>query len=224
MLAGIDICQSAMGRACVCAVRRSVNTGPELAGRARLCGLFAARPALRLNVQLCLARLGRKRGQEFAGFLFDPSPMRLPLAGLYRICMFLPFLALPSLFFGPWALCFLAACVLNTALYYHAKDKIRAHLDTLGYFSMLLSAAKRLSRLVQADAPQLSDALTDAARPLKAVSGGVGKVTNTIVGALVIMSLTNGMNLLGVDVSFQYIVKGAIFILAVAFDVISRKK
>ena len=57
-----------------------------------------------------------------------------------------------------------------------------------------------------------------------AVSGGVGKVTNTIVGALVIMSLTNGMNLLGVDVSFQYIVKGAIFILAVAFDVISRKK
>lgn len=57
-----------------------------------------------------------------------------------------------------------------------------------------------------------------------AVSGGVGKVTNTIVGALVIMSLTNGMNLLGVDISFQYIVKGAIFILTVAFDVISRKK
>ena len=57
-----------------------------------------------------------------------------------------------------------------------------------------------------------------------AVSGGVGKVTNTIVGALVIMSLTNGMNLLGVDISFQYIVKGAIFILAVAFDVISRRK
>lgn len=56
------------------------------------------------------------------------------------------------------------------------------------------------------------------------VSGGVGKVTNTIVGALVIMSLTNGMNLLGVDISFQYVVKGAIFILAVAFDVISHKK
>lgn len=57
-----------------------------------------------------------------------------------------------------------------------------------------------------------------------AVSGGVGKVTNTIVGALVIMSLTNGMNLLGVDISFQYIVKGIIFVLAVAFDVISRRR
>lgn len=54
------------------------------------------------------------------------------------------------------------------------------------------------------------------------VNGGIGRVTNTIIGALVIMSLTNGMNLMGVDVSYQYIVKGAIFILAVAFDVKTR--
>lgn len=56
------------------------------------------------------------------------------------------------------------------------------------------------------------------------VGGGVGRVTNTIVGALVIMSLTNGMNLLGVDISFQYVVKGIIFVLAVAFDVTTRSK
>lgn len=57
-----------------------------------------------------------------------------------------------------------------------------------------------------------------------AVAGGIGKVTNTIIGALVIMSLTNGMNLMQIDVSFQYIVKGLIFIIAVAFDVFSRRK
>ena len=56
-----------------------------------------------------------------------------------------------------------------------------------------------------------------------AVSGGVGKVTNTIIGVLVITSLTNGMNLMGVDVSYQYVVKGIIFIIAVAFDVTTRK-
>lgn len=54
------------------------------------------------------------------------------------------------------------------------------------------------------------------------VNGGIGRVTNTIIGALVIMSLTNGMNLMGVNVSYQYIVKGIIFILAVAFDVKTR--
>lgn len=57
-----------------------------------------------------------------------------------------------------------------------------------------------------------------------AVSGGIGRVTNTIIGALVIMSLTNGMNLMGVDISYQYIVKGIIFVIAVAFDVRTRSK
>ena len=56
-----------------------------------------------------------------------------------------------------------------------------------------------------------------------AVSGGVGKVTNTIIGTLVIVSLTNGMNLMGVDTFMQYVVKGIIFILAVAFDVRTRR-
>jgi len=57
-----------------------------------------------------------------------------------------------------------------------------------------------------------------------AVSGGVGKVTNAIIGTFVIMSLTNGMNLMMIDISYQYIVKGIIFVIAVAFDVKSRKK
>ncbi len=57
-----------------------------------------------------------------------------------------------------------------------------------------------------------------------AVSGGVGKVTNAIIGTFVIMALTNGMNLMMVDISYQYIVKGFIFIIAVAFDVRTRNK
>ena len=38
------------------------------------------------------------------------------------------------------------------------------------------------------------------------------------------MSLTNGMNLMGIDIAYQYIVKGLIFVIAVAFDVRNRKK
>ena len=55
-------------------------------------------------------------------------------------------------------------------------------------------------------------------------SGGIGKVTNSVVGALVIMSLTNGLNLMGVGIAYQYVIKGIIFILAVAFDVMNQKK
>ena len=55
-------------------------------------------------------------------------------------------------------------------------------------------------------------------------SGGVGNVVNSVVGAFVIMSLTNGLNLLGVGISYQYLIKGVIFIGAVALDVRSRGK
>ena len=57
-----------------------------------------------------------------------------------------------------------------------------------------------------------------------AVSGGVGKVTGSIMGALVMASLTNGMNLMGADISVQYIVRALVLAAAVIFDVATRRK
>jgi putative multiple sugar transport system permease protein len=56
-----------------------------------------------------------------------------------------------------------------------------------------------------------------------AVAGGVGKVTGSILGALVMASLTNGMNLLGWDISIQYMVRALVLAGAVIFDVATRK-
>lgn len=53
-------------------------------------------------------------------------------------------------------------------------------------------------------------------------TGGIGKVMNSVIGAFVITSLTNGLNLMGIGISYQYIIKGIIFITAVAFDVRSQ--
>ena len=55
-------------------------------------------------------------------------------------------------------------------------------------------------------------------------AGGVGKVTGSLIGAIVMMSLTNGMNLMGIDISTQYIVRGVVLVLAVVFDVATRKQ
>ena len=56
-----------------------------------------------------------------------------------------------------------------------------------------------------------------------AVSGGSGKVTGSILGALVMASLTNGMNLLTWDISIQYIVRALVLVFAVVFDVATRR-
>ena len=54
-------------------------------------------------------------------------------------------------------------------------------------------------------------------------AGGVGKVVGSLVGALIMQALVNGMLLMQVDASMQYVIQGIILVIAVVFDVISRR-
>lgn len=53
-------------------------------------------------------------------------------------------------------------------------------------------------------------------------AGGVGNVMGSLVGAIVYMSLTSGMNLMNIDIAYQYIVRGLVLVAAVVFDVATR--
>lgn len=55
-------------------------------------------------------------------------------------------------------------------------------------------------------------------------AGGVGNVIGSIIGALVYVSLTSGMNLMGIDIAYQYIVRGLVLVAAVIFDVTTRRR
>jgi D-xylose transport system permease protein len=54
--------------------------------------------------------------------------------------------------------------------------------------------------------------------------GGRGKVAGALLGALVMASLDNGMSLLSVENATQYIIKGAVLVAAVGFDMAGRKR
>jgi len=54
--------------------------------------------------------------------------------------------------------------------------------------------------------------------------GGVGSLTGTLIGALTLTLVVNGMNLLAVDANWQPLVTGVIVILAVWIDVITRQR
>lgn len=54
--------------------------------------------------------------------------------------------------------------------------------------------------------------------------GGVGTVSGTLVGALILTLVLNGMNLLTIDASWQPLVTGVIVLLAVFFDTLTRKR
>ncbi|GAA1113657.1 MULTISPECIES: multiple monosaccharide ABC transporter permease [Nesterenkonia] len=57
-----------------------------------------------------------------------------------------------------------------------------------------------------------------------AVTGGVGKVQGAIIGGLIMAVMSNGMQILGIDQSTQNVVRGVVLVLAVAFDVWSKKR
>lgn len=52
--------------------------------------------------------------------------------------------------------------------------------------------------------------------------GGVGKVVNAVVGAIVIMSLRNGMALAGIASNIEPVILGGVLVLAVVFDIYTR--
>lgn len=56
------------------------------------------------------------------------------------------------------------------------------------------------------------------------ILGGRGNVIGAVIGTMLMASLDNGMSLLNMGQSSQYIVKGLVLMLAIAMDVISREK
>ena len=57
-----------------------------------------------------------------------------------------------------------------------------------------------------------------------AVTGGIGKVSGVIVGALIMGVLNMGLSIMRVDPAWQSVVKGLVLILAVAFDLINKRR
>lgn len=62
------------------------------------------------------------------------------------------------------------------------------------------------------------DAIASVVLGGTSMSGGKGRIFGTLIGALIIGTLNNGLNLLGVSTFYQQIVKGIVIIIAVLID------
>ncbi len=57
-----------------------------------------------------------------------------------------------------------------------------------------------------------------------AVSGGVGRISGAIVGALIMGVLNMGLSIMAVDPAWQQVIKGLVLLVAVAFDLLSKRR
>jgi putative multiple sugar transport system permease protein len=94
----------------------------------------------------------------------------------------------------------------------------------LSALSGMLFAARLRSATTTAGTLFELDAIAAAFVGGVSAAGGVGRVMGSLIGALVMISLTSGMNLMGIDISYQYIVRALVLAGAVIFDVATRNK
>lgn len=90
-----------------------------------------------------------------------------------------------------------------------------------GFFAAcagVLSAARTHSALFNVGEGYEMDAISAVVLGGISMSGGIGSIGGAIIGSFFIGIITNGMNLIGIESSWQYVVKGTILLLAVYLD------
>jgi len=104
-------------------------------------------------------------------------------------------------------------------------DRIKIYVYSLTGFLSALAGIILTSRLNSAQptagAMYELDAIAAVVLGGTSLTGGKGWIVGTLIGALIIGVLNNGLNLLGVSSFFQQVVKGSVILLAVLMD---RKK
>jgi putative multiple sugar transport system permease protein len=98
-----------------------------------------------------------------------------------------------------------------------------ASMGMLAALSGMLYAARLRSATTTGPLLLELDAIAAAFVGGASAAGGIGTVFGSVVGALVMISLTSGMNLMGIDNSVQYIVRALVLAGAVIFDVATRR-
>ena len=84
--------------------------------------------------------------------------------------------------------------------------------------------ARTTSALPQAGVSYELDAIAAVVIGGTSLSGGTGSVLGTVIGALIIGVINNGLDLLGVSSYYQQVIKGVIIITAVLLDVSRRRR
>ncbi len=82
----------------------------------------------------------------------------------------------------------------------------------------VMLTARTTSALPQAGIGYELDAIAAVVIGGTSLTGGIGRITHTLVGVLIIGMISNGLDLMGVSSYYQQIIKGSIIVLAVLID------
>ncbi len=86
----------------------------------------------------------------------------------------------------------------------------------------VLSTARTFAATMDMGISAEMDAIAAVVLGGTSMKGGRGTLMGTVIGAIIIGVLNNGMNLLGINTSWQYVVQGVVILIAVYIDFIKN--
>ncbi|WP_461175575.1 multiple monosaccharide ABC transporter permease [Trueperella pyogenes] len=98
------------------------------------------------------------------------------------------------------------------------------NMGVLSAFAGIVTTSRAGAAVATAGNTYELDAIAAAYIGGAAVSGGIGKVSGAIVGALVMGVINMGLSILSVDSAYQQAIKGLVVLFAVAFDLATQKR
>lgn len=208
--------------------------------------------AIAACLALAAVRLVARRRRAVGGLLVRPLSTEAIGLGITSAVVLLITWMLNRYLGAPWVLVLLLALVIvmsllmsETAFGRHIyaiggnreaarRAGIRVKGTTIVVF-MIISAIASLAGIIEASREfSASSALGGGTLQLNAIAaaviggtslfGGRGRIYNAILGALVVGSVQNGLELLGQPAAVEDIATGLILVLAVAIDAVSRKR
>ena len=101
---------------------------------------------------------------------------------------------------------------------------IFVNIGTLAALAGIVTAARAGGAVASAGNTYELDAIAAVFIGGAAVSGGVGTVIGAVIGAMIMGVLNMGLSILSVDTAWQQAIKGLVLLLAVALDVVSKRR
>lgn len=118
----------------------------------------------------------------------------------------------------------LQAAILSGVNTKRVDFMIFVNIGMLAGIAAVVTTARAGSAVASAGEMFELDAIAAAFIGGTAVTGGIGKVSGAIIGALIMGVLNMGLSIMGVDAAWQQTIKGLVLLAAVAFDIINKRK